>query len=116
MGMGRGHVSIQHLVPVMPIIQYGYMFHIFLKDLFSVGTLVFHTAVFALKLSQRQSIEITDRHLFCPVFPIMAKKRADEIGLNPNQNRKSCIYREKGGSKTDRSQYFRRRASSHSAQ
>ena len=37
------------------------------------------------------------------------KKRADEIGLNPNQNRKSCIYREKGGSKTDRSQYFRRR-------
>lgn len=36
-------------------------------------------------------------------------KRADEIGINPNQNRKSCIYREKDGSKTDRSQYFRRR-------
>lgn len=37
------------------------------------------------------------------------KKRADEIGINPNQNRKSCIYREKDGSKTDRSQYFRSR-------
>lgn len=37
------------------------------------------------------------------------KKRADEIGVNPNQNRKSCIYREKEGSKIDRSRYFRQR-------
>lgn len=38
-----------------------------------------------------------------------SKKRATEIGINLNQNRKSCIYREKDVEKADRSQYFRRK-------
>lgn len=39
------------------------------------------------------------------------KKRAEEIGLNFDVNRKSCIYREKNWKEIDRSKYFRQKVS-----
>lgn len=84
--------TFEEYVKHVTILDYGHYWYEMLKECVEI---------------KKMNLKETAAALKCTHTTV--KKRADEIGVNPNQNRKSCIYLEKEGSKIDRSWYFRQR-------